>query len=211
MGKFNPNITLPKFLGVTDGGDDGNVRLIHRDYLGKAAGYKRVSGPGQEIDGTSLETQDEELVQWAEADRYYMPEEWIFEDVISGVSTVRPGFTRLEQLLETESINVVVVHDPDRLGREPAVMFHLVDRILNRGVAIKFLHGPAAPDTPEGRLVMYIMAYAAHRERMQIADKDHEGQESGREIRQDADRWGRCRNVRVRLLRGDEDANNQRS
>ena len=179
---FDPNLALPEFPGDSgNGGGSGgsdvggsDVGLGHRDYLGKAAGYVRKSGPGQELEA-SLETQTDGLLMWAETEAYYMPKEWIFPDVIPGVTTVRPGFSALEALLDRETVDVVVVHSPDRLGRDPMVLFQLMDRIVNRGVAIRFLHGPEADDSPEGRLMMYIMGYAADRERLLIAERTMRG------------------------------------
>lgn len=171
---INLNLSLPELASDVDGAGESEDRS-EEGPLGKAAAYLRVSGTSQEIEGFSLETQEEEAVDWAWVERYALPKSRIFSDVIPGVTTMRPGFSALEELLDRETVDVVVVHSPDRLGRDPMVMFQLMDRILNRGVAIRFLHGPEADDSPEGRLVMYIMGYAADRERMLTAERTMRG------------------------------------
>ncbi len=139
-------------------------------FLGNMAGYRRVSDPNQARDGTSLDTQGEELMRYAADQGYQMRPEWLFTDVVTGASTVRRGFTELLEFLDTGVIDAVSVYDPDRLARDPLVLLTLSNEILERGVSLEFLRGPSG-DSDEAQMMRVIMAYAAKRERAQIAER----------------------------------------
>ena len=143
-------------------------------FLGNALGYVRVSGTGQEIDGTSLETQAEALQKRAVEIRYALPEDQIIPDVIPGDTTVRPGIMRVMHLLKTGKYHLLLVYDPDRLARDAVVLMNLLEQVSATGVPIEFLHG-APGDALEAKSVMCVLGYAAQRERMQIAERAMRG------------------------------------
>lgn len=167
-----------EYLGCSGDGGKGPGVLVggeeFPEFLGNALAYVRVSGAGQEIDGTSLETQAEELKKYAADIRYALPDEQIISDTIPGNTTVRPGLNEVMRLLETGKYHLLLVYTPDRLAREPSLLLNLLDQVAAMGVAVDFLHGPSE-DTPESRLVMYITGYSAQRERMLIAERTMRG------------------------------------
>ena len=139
-----------------------------------AAIYVRVSTFAQESEGTSLATQIAALLQMAERDGYTVLEEHIFSDTVSGESTLRPGFEQLLATVETRAVSVVLILEPDRLGRGSFEVASLCMRINEAGAVVQFLNGPSA-GSEESELLMIIMGWAAGQERLKIAERTMRG------------------------------------
>ena len=139
-----------------------------------AAIYVRVSTLDQMEHGWSIETQIEVLQRYAEAEGRVVPEKHIYVDVMSGVSTLRPGFEALIAAMESGEVDTVYIIDPDRLGRGAFEVLSLCNRILEAGAVVNFMHGPSG-DSEESQLLMMIMGWAAGQERLKIAERTMRG------------------------------------
>lgn len=116
-------------------------------------GYARVSTDNQHLD------LQKDSLRSAGCER-------IFEDVISGSKSERPGLdAALAYLREGD---ILVVWKLDRLGRSMAHLVNTVQELAGRGVGLKMLTGQGAAidtTTAPGKLVFGIFAALAEFER----------------------------------------------
>lgn len=83
-----------------------------------AAIYARVSSEDQGK-GFSLPTQVEACLELAKREGYVVPENYIFQEEISGtILDGRPELRKVRELVNTKAVAVVIVHDPDWLARK---------------------------------------------------------------------------------------------
>lgn len=126
-------------------------------------GYARVSTDNQHID-----LQNDSL-RSAGCER-------IFDDVISGSKSERPGLdAALAYLREGD---ILVVWKLDRLGRSMAHLVNTVQELAGRGVGLKVLTGQGAAidtTTAPGKLVFGIFAALAEFERDLIRERTKAG------------------------------------
>ena len=78
--------------------------------------YCRVSTDEQKEHGYGLVRQEQECLKYAESHDIEVVD--VIEDDCSGTSLDRPGLSELRHRLVSESIEVVIVHDIDRLSRD---------------------------------------------------------------------------------------------
>src|SRR5712671_1558662 len=139
-----------------------------------AAIYARVSS-GQQKEQNTIASQTAALRDYAQAQRYTIPPEWIFEDAgYSGSVLARPGLERLRDLAAEGVIETVLVYGPDRLSRNYAYQTLLLEEFARHGTQVVFLRAPAA-ETPEERLLVQFQGMIAEYERAQIAERCRRG------------------------------------
>ncbi len=139
-----------------------------------AAIYARVSSAQQKEQNT-IASQTAALREYAQANQYAVPPEWIFEDEgYSGSVLTRPGLERLRDLIAEGAIETVLVYGPDRLSRSYAYQVLLLEEFARHGTQVVFLNAPAA-DTPEQRLLLQFQGMIAEYERAQIAERCRRG------------------------------------
>ena len=100
----------------------------------------------------------------------------VFQDMASGVSTVRKGLG--DALARCGEGDVLTVWKLDRLGRSLLDLVGLVENLKTRGVGLKVLTGAGASiDTtkPEGRLFFAMFAAMAEFERELIRERTRAG------------------------------------
>jgi site-specific DNA recombinase len=139
-----------------------------------AAIYARVSSEQQKEQNT-IASQTAALRDYARAEQYTIPPEWVFEDEgYSGSVLTRPGLERLRDLVAEGAIETVLVYGPDRLSRSYAYQVILLEEFARHGTEVVFLNAPAA-DTPEQRLLLQFQGMIAEYERAQIAERCRRG------------------------------------
>ena len=139
-----------------------------------AAIYTRVSSERQKQQRT-IGSQVDALIEYAQANAYGVPDEWVFEDEgYSGAVLVRPGLERVRDLAAEGQIEAVLVYSPDRLSRKYAYQVLLVEEFARQGVEMVFIQGPKA-STPEGQLLVHFQGMIAEYERAQIAERSRRG------------------------------------
>src|SRR5256885_15302160 len=113
-----------------------------------AAIYARVSSDRQKEDKT-IASQTSSLREYAQAQGYTVPADWVFEDEgYSGATLARPGLERLRDLVAEGQVQAVLVYGPDRLSRKYAYQVLLLEEFSRHGVETVFLQGVSA-QTPE--------------------------------------------------------------
>ena len=134
--------------------------------------YSRVSTDAQERDGTSLDTQERECREYAQAKGWTVVE--CIKDTASGSHLDRPGIERVRQLLRQGVVDVVVAYAVDRLSREQnqtGVLFYEVEQA---GARLEFVT-EKSEDDPTGRFILRTRAYIAEVEREKIAERTMRG------------------------------------
>ena len=142
----------------------------------KAGIYIRTSTKFQGEKGTSLETQSEECITRAENLGHEVDPDCVWTDMESGAFMSRDGLEKMLEAVRTRRVKMVVIHNPDRLGREPLDLL-IIARVFNAAeVRLEFVHGPSDRD-PEAELVMFILGYVGQKERLQIMERTMRGKE----------------------------------
>lgn len=138
-----------------------------------AALYIRVSSSKQEIDGSSLETQEERCRAFA-AERGY-DVGMVCRDVFTGSELFdRPGLSELRQAVRARQVDVVIAYALDRLTRHQAHLGLLVSELDYVGARLELVT-EEFENTPEGKLLQGVKAYAAEIERLKIAERTQRG------------------------------------
>ena len=127
-------------------------------------GYCRVSSPGQQLNGNSLEEQEKAL-------RDAGAKEIVLE-CFTGTTIDRPKFTPLlEKLQEGDTLFVTKL---DRFARASDAG-KLIETLVNRGVTVNILNFGIANNSPTGKLMLNIIFAFAQYERDMIWERTQEG------------------------------------
>ena len=103
-----------------------------------AALYARVSSDKQKKEET-IKSQISGLLEFAEAEGFVIPEEWVFKDEgYSGSVLVRPALEQVRDLAAQGELETVLVYSPDRLSRKHAYQVLLLDEFSRNGVEVVF-------------------------------------------------------------------------
>lgn len=125
-------------------------------HTGHLVGYARVSTGHQTLDG------QHDALNAAGVDR-------IFDDVMSGTRSDRPGLTAaLDYVREGDTL---VVPALDRLGRSLVDTINTLDALRKRGIYVRALREGIDTSTPAGRMVAGVFASLAELERELIHER----------------------------------------
>lgn len=140
----------------------------------KAAIYTRVSSD-QQKENKTIDSQVDELLQFAQDNDYVVPEEYIFRDEgYSGAILVRPGLEKVRDLSAEGQIQAVLIYRPDRLSRNYAYQVVLIDEFASCNTEVLFVNSPKA-DTPEEALLLQFQGMIAEYERAIIKERSRRG------------------------------------
>jgi site-specific DNA recombinase len=140
----------------------------------RAGLYARVSTDDQ-AKKYGLSSQLHELRALATRHGYTVAEHHVFkDDGYSGATLDRPALDDLREAARAKALDVLLVHDLDRLSRRLAHQLLLLDEIERCGVRVEFLTMPRE-DSPEGRLFLNMRASVAEWEREKIAQRTARG------------------------------------
>ena len=92
----------------------------------------------------------------------------------SGYYFERPGLDRLRDAARDGLIDVVLVHDPDRLARRYAYQVLLIEELQRWAVQVRFIEQPPA-DSPDQKLLVQIQGAIAEYERARILERTRRG------------------------------------
>ena len=125
-------------------------------------GYKRVSTWDQRTD---------RQLEGVQLDRVY-------EDKCSGKDLKRPQWAEAERYLREG--DVLLVHSMDRLSRSLADLLETVERLVAKGVEVRFVHEnlvfeAGADVKPMGKLLLSLLGAVAEFERSMIRERQREG------------------------------------
>lgn len=128
-------------------------------------GYARVSSAGQQIYGTSLDGQEEQLrANGAQT---------IYREAFTGTKKHRPELDKL--LSELKEGDTLIVTKLDRVARSTKDGIELLDSLANRGVIVHILNMGRLDGTPTGRLMRNILLAFAEFERDMIVERTSDG------------------------------------
>ena len=136
--------------------------------------YARVSTSQQHHEGT-IESQRRALKHhiqhhgWA-----LLPEHEYIDDGISGARLDRPALDRLRDAARRGEFDAVVLVSPDRLARNYAHQWLLIEEFEKLHTPLIFLQNPFG-DSPQGKLLTQMQGMIAEYERAQIAERTRRG------------------------------------
>lgn len=134
-------------------------------HPGQSLGYVRVSTSRQNTD------QQRDALEVAGVTR-------IFEDVMSGARSDRPGLKSLmEYAREGDTVTVVAL---DRLGRSMTHVILTIEELQARGILIRSLREGVDFTQPVGRMLAGIFASLAEYERALIRERAEAAREAAR-------------------------------
>ena len=104
--------------------------------------YARVSSE-QQAQQATIESQIGALRERAIADGHrVLPGDLYMDDGFSGATLVRPALESLRDRIAEGAIDIVYVHDPDRLARRYAYQVLLLEEFAAHGPPSSFSRGP---------------------------------------------------------------------
>ena len=140
---------------------------------GAALVYCRVSTPGQERDGTSLDSQEASCRAYAEQHGYTVGR--VTREVGSGLELWdRQLLSRDREALKRHEFAALIVHDLDRLARNPIHQALIIEECTRADVAVEIVLAPL-DTSPEGMLIAYVRGYAAQMEAEKIRERQLRG------------------------------------
>jgi site-specific DNA recombinase len=127
----------------------------------------RVSTPNQHQAGT--------IVSQVRSRRHYVPQQgWsllpdheYLDEGISGTRLDRPALDRLRDGAPRGDFDAVVVLSPDRLARNYAHQWPLIEAFTKLHTPVLFLQNPFG-DSPQGKLLIQMQGMIAESERAQL-------------------------------------------
>ena len=134
-------------------------------------GYARVSSPGQQRYGTSLEAQEQELRANGAA--------IVFKDTYTGTKESRPELDKLMKAIQVG--DTVVVTKLDRIARSAKHGLNIIDGLVERGVNIHVLNMGRFDCTPTGKMLRTVLLAFAEFERDMIVQRTTEGKRIARQ------------------------------
>lgn len=139
----------------------------------RAALYARVS-TDEQATRFGLAAQVHELRVAAAARGYTVAAGAEFvDDGHSGATLERPALTRLRDTVRARAVDVVLVHDPDRLSRRLPHQLLLLEELEARA-RVEFVTTPRET-TPEGQLLLNVKGVVAEYERLKIQERTLRG------------------------------------
>jgi site-specific DNA recombinase len=136
--------------------------------------YARVSTGHQQQENT-IESQVRTLKAHIQRNGWnLLPEHEFRDDGYSGDRLDRPALDRLRDTARRGEIDAVVVLSPDRLARNYAHQWLLVEEFEKLGTRPIFLQNPFG-DTPQGKLLTQMQGMMAEYERAQIVERTRRG------------------------------------
>jgi site-specific DNA recombinase len=136
--------------------------------------YARVSTPNQQQEGT-IASQLQSLTLYIHQQGWHLlPEHEYIDEGVSGVRLDRPALDRLRDCAQRGEFDAVVVLSPDRLARNYAHQWLLIEEFEKLHVQWMFLQNPFG-DTPQGKLLTQMQGMMAEYERAQIHERTRRG------------------------------------
>lgn len=136
--------------------------------------YARVSTATQQQEGTIV-SQVEPLKHYIrQQDWNLLPAHEFLDEGISGTRLDRPALDRLRDCAGRGEFDAVVILSPDRLARNYAHQWLLVEEFEKHHIQMVFLQNPFG-DTPQGKLLTQMQGMIAEYERTQILERTRRG------------------------------------
>ena len=136
--------------------------------------YARVSTRQQQQENT-IDSQVQALKHYMQQQGWtLLPDHAYLDDGMSGTRLDRPALDRLRDAAQRGEFDAVVVLSPDRLARNYAHQWLLIEELEKFQLQLLFLHNPFG-DTPQGKLLTQMQGMIAEYERTQILERTRRG------------------------------------
>jgi site-specific DNA recombinase len=103
-----------------------------------------------------------------------LPEHEFIDDGVSGARLDRPALDRLRDAARRGEFDAVVILSPDRLARNYAHQWLLIEELEKMNSQLIFLRHPFG-DRPQGKLLTQMQGMIAEYERAQITERTRRG------------------------------------
>ncbi len=158
----------------SDDGSRGRASSQGRGVLKAVALYARVSSE-QQAQQATVESQIAMLKERALAEGHaILPSDLYVDEGFSGATLVRPALERLRDRIADGGLDILYVHNPDRLARRYAYQVVLLEEFARHGVAVHFLQGPVGRSA-EDELLVQVQGMIAEYERAKIMERCRRG------------------------------------
>lgn len=148
--------------------------LTTSDVPRRVAIYVRVSTTEQQVDGYSLDAQNQRLLSYVRDNiglNLYTKPEWIFTDTHTGSDINRDGLMKMMNGVRKDQFDVVLVLKIDRLSRSLKHLLMIFEELEKHGVSLISMHENLDFRGAMGRLVLQIFGSLAQFERELIKDR----------------------------------------
>jgi site-specific DNA recombinase len=136
--------------------------------------YARVSTPNQQQEGTIV-SQVRSLKHYIHQQGWsLLPNHEYLDEGVSGARLDRPALDRLRDGAQRGEFDAAVVLSPDRLARNYAHQWLLIEELAKYHTQVVFLQNPFG-DTPQGKLLTQMQGMIAEYERAQILERTRRG------------------------------------
>ena len=139
----------------------------------RVALYTRVS-TDEQVQGTSLQTQVEELERKAEYEHWDIYRIYM-DEAISGTTDDREGLKRLIQDAKAKRFDIVAVTKLDRFMRKLKLLLDYIDQLNQLSITLVSIGEGFDTSTPMGRFTLQIMGVIAEWERERIIERVTKG------------------------------------
>ena len=137
--------------------------------------YCRVSTDNQDREGTSLQTQLENCLNYCKGRGYDVS--YRFREAYSGLSLTRPELDKLRDLVRNEAIDIIVCYSLDRLSRDPVHGVILTQELEKHNVNLEVVT-ETIDSTEVGKLITYIRGFASKLEAEKIRERTMRGRKA---------------------------------
>jgi len=144
------------------------------DIISKAALYTRVSTEEQALEGTSLESQLQQVREYCKHQGWQVVGEYN-DPGFSGKNDDRPGLRQLLSEARNSIFDVVVVARLDRLSRKLRLLLELEEKLKENGISIHSVKDSIDTSTAIGRTVFQVLGLVAEWERDAIVERTRGG------------------------------------
>ncbi len=100
----------------------------------EAVGYCRVSGKGQQTNGTGLDRQEQTIRTYAKQSNYKLLE--VYLEAFTGTESARPVFEDMLADLLSNGCRVIICECLDRLARDLAVQLQIIAMLASKGITL---------------------------------------------------------------------------
>ncbi len=137
--------------------------------------YARVSTLQQEEEAT-IESQVSALETYAQTHDYELSADaYYLDQAVSGARLQRPALDRLRDCATEGAFSTVLCLSPDRLARQYAHQWVLLDELQRVGVKVIFVNQPAQVEGAQGQLLLGIQGLFSEYERAMITERMRRG------------------------------------
>jgi site-specific DNA recombinase len=140
----------------------------------QVAYYARVLTNQQQYEGTSASQRRALQHHMQHHGWSLLPEHAYIDEGISGARLDRPALDRLRDAARRGEFDAVVILSPDRLARNYAHQWLLIEEFEKTHIQVIFLQNPFG-DTPQGKLLTQMQGMIAEYERAQIVERTRRG------------------------------------